>query len=73
MWKKRSQKNPCSESRFMNEKGAYNLATEEARPTVSLDTIAGKLKTYCPSLFYSLLAWERDSLDPSIVLEEGNM
>jgi hypothetical protein len=36
---------------------------------LSLDTVAGKLKSYCPSLFYSLSAWERDSLDPSIVLE----
>jgi len=51
------------------EKGAYNTAAEEARSTVPIDTIASKLKSHCPSLYYSLSTWERDSLDPSNVLE----
>jgi hypothetical protein len=54
------------------EHGAFNSAPEEDRLTVSLDTFTGKLKTFCPSLFYSLSTWEHDSLDSSLVLETGN-
>jgi hypothetical protein len=39
---------------------------------VSLDTVAGKLKSFFPSLFHSLSVWERDSLDTSIALETWN-
>lgn len=35
-------------------------------------SVMGKLKINCPSLYYSLSAWEHDSLDSSITLEEGN-
>jgi hypothetical protein len=52
------------------EKGDFNTTEEEARSTSSpQDTIVGKLKKHCPSLYYSLSAWECDSLDPTSNLE----
>jgi hypothetical protein len=30
-----------------------------------LDTLSGKLKTYCPTLFESLTSWEREAVDSS--------
>jgi hypothetical protein len=44
-------------------KGDYSPAAVEASPEQSKATIAGKLKLHCPSLYFSLSAWEWDQLD----------
>ena len=34
----------------------------------TLDMITGKLNSICPSIFFTLSAWERDTLDSSTTL-----
>jgi hypothetical protein len=49
----------------------YNAEGEE-RPTTTMDTLTGKIKTFCPSLYFSLSSWERDAMDSSTSLGKGN-
>jgi hypothetical protein len=48
---------------------SYTTVVVEASPETTHATFAGKLKKHCPSLFFSLSAWEHDQLDPSSLLE----
>jgi hypothetical protein len=48
--------------------GTDNSATKGVNQPETLDTVTGKLKSICPSLFFSLSAWERDTLDSSTTL-----
>jgi hypothetical protein len=53
----------------------YTQATlpdfSSADDTEVMDSITGKLKHICPSLYFSLSAWERDQLDSSSTLVMG--
>jgi hypothetical protein len=41
----------------------YTSARVEESPEQPNTSFVGKLKQYCPSLYFSLSAWERDHLD----------
>jgi hypothetical protein len=42
-----------------------HTASMEASSEQYKDSFVGKLKLHCPSLYFSLSAWERDHLDSS--------
>jgi len=45
--------------------GDIHYLTEEVSQEDPMNTLLGKLKLYCPSLFESLTSWERDVVDSS--------
>jgi len=45
--------------------GDIHYLTEEVSQEDPVNTLSGKLKLYCPSLFESLTSWERDLVDSS--------
>jgi hypothetical protein len=47
------------------ELGVLAAGSVEDTPGPISDTFIGKLKTYCPALYFSLSSWERDLLDNS--------
>ena len=49
----------------------YNAEGEDM-PTTTLDTLTSKIKFFCPSLFFSLFAWEWDAMDSFASLGKGN-
>jgi hypothetical protein len=49
--------------------GGHATSTNEDAPGISAATIVGKLKSLCPSLYFSLTSWERDHLDNTYTSE----
>jgi hypothetical protein len=49
------------------EAGDFSTARAEESPEPPNPTFVGKLKLYCPSLYFSLSAWERDHLDSTFL------
>jgi hypothetical protein len=57
-----------SKDLYMNEAdsqgdGGVCCSERERKSRIPNDTFVGKLKLHCPSLYFSLTAWERDHLD----------
>jgi hypothetical protein len=49
--------------------GGQAASSDEDTPGNSTATFVGKLKSLCPSLYFSLTAWERDHLDSTFTSE----
>jgi hypothetical protein len=55
----------CSPAVDIYGSGDVHYPTRLDDQLETLDTLSGKLKTYCPILFELLTSWEREALDAS--------
>jgi hypothetical protein len=51
------------------EAGDFTTTRAEESPEHPNPTFVGKIKLYCPSLYFSLYAWEQDHLDSTFLLD----